>query len=281
MRKLVLLLAALSIAALVAVGCGNDEQAASSASELVPAGSLIYGEVTLKPRRATRRRPSTRSSPSSRAAGSAGDKLKDLLEKALRESDSADQLQGRHRALARRRGGVLRLRASRTANAEAPRLLVATDDEDKAREALEKSAEGKVTRKTYKDVEYIMDEADEPARPARCSTASSCSAPRRGVKAAIDTSKGGETLSDADGYTEAIDDVVRRPAGALLHELAGSCSGANTTRPAPVPEELQECLRAAARCATVDADKDGVVFEGSLPEATADALAVPRLRAAS
>ena len=49
MRKLLLTLVVVSTAALVAIGCGKQDQAASGASELVPAGSVIYGEATLKP----------------------------------------------------------------------------------------------------------------------------------------------------------------------------------------------------------------------------------------
>ena len=68
MRKLLLTIAALSVTALPVAGCGGDDQAASSATELVPAGAALYGEATLKPRGRPEGRRWTRSSPSSRAA---------------------------------------------------------------------------------------------------------------------------------------------------------------------------------------------------------------------
>ncbi len=51
MRKLILILAALSAAAavVVAVGCGDEDQAASGGAELAPAGAVLYAEATLEP----------------------------------------------------------------------------------------------------------------------------------------------------------------------------------------------------------------------------------------
>ena len=107
MRKLLLTLAAVSIAALVAVGCGKEDEAASGASELVPAGSVIYGEATLKPEGDQKEAIDTILAKFP-GGGQAGDKLKDLIEKGAARVGRADQLQGGHRALARRRGRVLR-----------------------------------------------------------------------------------------------------------------------------------------------------------------------------
>ena len=87
MRKLILTLAVLSIAALVAVGCGKDGEAASGASELVPAGSVMYGEATLKPE-GDQKEAIDAILAKFPGGGQAGDKLKDLIEKGLRESDA-------------------------------------------------------------------------------------------------------------------------------------------------------------------------------------------------
>ena len=48
MRPLALLLAAVSLPVFAAVGCGQNETA-SSATALAPAGSLMYGEIDLDP----------------------------------------------------------------------------------------------------------------------------------------------------------------------------------------------------------------------------------------
>ena len=87
MRKLLLILAAVSIAALVAIGCGKDDQAASGAAELVPAGAVIYGEATLKPE-GDQKEAIDAILAKFPGGGQAGDRLKDLIEKALRESDA-------------------------------------------------------------------------------------------------------------------------------------------------------------------------------------------------
>ena len=86
MRKLTLVLAALSIAALAAVGCGKDE-APSSASSLAPATSVLYGEVTLKPEGDQKEAVDTIVSKFP-GQGSAGDRIQELVDKALKESDS-------------------------------------------------------------------------------------------------------------------------------------------------------------------------------------------------
>ncbi|HEX5895955.1 MAG TPA: hypothetical protein VFY47_06480, partial [Thermoleophilaceae bacterium] len=76
----------MSIAALVAVSCGNDETA-SSASSLAPASSLIYGEVNLKPEGDQKKAVDTIVSKFP-GEGSAGDRLKALVDAALRDSDT-------------------------------------------------------------------------------------------------------------------------------------------------------------------------------------------------
>ena len=167
MRKLLLTLAVVSIAALVAVGCGKDDQAASGASELVPAGSVIYGEATLKPE-GDQKEAIDAILAKFPGGGQAGDKLKDLIEKGLRESDAPISFKediepwlGDEAAFF-----VAKLGPSGQ-DPRAPPGLIATDDEDKARAALEKSAEGKLTKKNYKDVEYLTDESDEVGRRVR------------------------------------------------------------------------------------------------------------------
>ena len=233
MRKLLLLLAA----------CPSPRSPPSAAAttRLRPAPRSSHRPApcstarSRSSRRATRRRRWTRSSPSSLAAGRRA-KLKDLIDKALRESDSGISLQGRHRAVARRRGGVLR-RAGR--NMDQSALLIATDDEDTAREALEKSAEGKVTRKSYKDVEYLTDESGE-SNTGAVFDGFLVVGTEAGVKAAIDTSKGDSTLSDDDDYKGAIDDAADDRLGLFYVNSPELLKDNARRRPRRVPEILQE-----------------------------------------
>ena len=87
MRKLLLTLAVLVLPVSFAAGCGNTNEAASGASELVPAGSVMYGEANLKPEGDQKQAVDSIMSKFP-GGGEAGDKLKSLIEKAMRESDA-------------------------------------------------------------------------------------------------------------------------------------------------------------------------------------------------
>src|SRR5918995_6742541 len=87
MRKLLVTLAVLSVIALPVAGCGDDGQGASSALELVPAGSSVYGEVTIKPEGDQKEQVDAFLSKFP-GGDNAGATLKDLVERAFRESDA-------------------------------------------------------------------------------------------------------------------------------------------------------------------------------------------------
>ena len=87
MRKLLLTVAVLVVPVSLAAGCGDTGTAASGASELVPAGSVMYGEANLKPE-ADQKQALDSILSKFPGGGEAGDRLKDLIEKAMRESDA-------------------------------------------------------------------------------------------------------------------------------------------------------------------------------------------------
>src|SRR5215207_8318615 len=156
MRKLIVLLAAVSIAALAALGCGKDDQAASGAAELVPAGSVMYGEATLKPDGDQKEAIDTILAKFP-GGGQAGDKLKDLIEKGLRESDAPISFKNDIEPWLGDEAAFFVSSIGKSGDARSAAGLIATEDEDKARDALEKSAEGEVTKRSYQDVEYLTD----------------------------------------------------------------------------------------------------------------------------
>jgi uncharacterized protein DUF3352 len=146
MRKLLLTLVALSTIALAAAGCGSEDEAASGASELVPAGAAVYGEATLDPE-GDQKEAIDAILAKFPGGGRAGDKLKDLIEKGLRESDAPISFKediepwlGDEAAFFATFGESGQMTQSA--------VLVATDDEDAARDTLEKSAEGKKSEKS-------------------------------------------------------------------------------------------------------------------------------------
>src|SRR5215213_1001804 len=259
MRKLIHTLVALSIASVVALGCGKDDQAASGASELVPAGSVMYGEATLRPE-GDQKEAIDAILAKFPGGGEAGDKLKDLIEKGMRESHvrlsfkkDIEPWLGDEAAFF-----VANLSTSGDASAAG---LIATDDEDKALAALEKTAEGKLTKKSYKDVEYLTDESDEVGAVFDGFLVLGS---EEGVKAAIDTSKGGKQLSEDESYNNALEDAADDRLGFFYMtspELLRSFRESGT----PMPDSFEKLFKEPL-VATLDADKDGVTFEGTVPE---------------
>ena len=262
MRKLLLTLVVVSIAALVAIGCGKQDQAASGASELVPAGSVMYGEATLKPE-GDQKEAIDAILAKFPGGGQAGDKLKDLIEKGLRESDAPVSFKEDIEPWLGDEAAFFIASIGPTGqDPQSAAGLIATDDEDEARAALEKSAEGKLTKKNYKDVEYLSDESGEVGAVFDGYLVLGTEA---GVKAAIDTSKGGKTLSEDESYKNALDDAADDRLGFFYMnspELLRSLRESGTPLPDSLGKFFEEPL-----VATLDADKDGVIFEGTVPEA--------------
>jgi hypothetical protein len=259
MRKLILTLVALSIACVVALGCGKDDQAASGASELVPAGSVMYGEATLEPE-GDQKEAIDAILAKFPGGGEAGDKLKELIEKGMRESDARLSFKKDIEPWLGDEAAFFVANLSTSGDASAAGLI-ATDDEDEARAALEKTAEGKLTKKSYKDVEYLTDESDEVGAVFDGFLVLGS---EEGVKAAIDTSKGGKQLSEDESYNNALDDAADDRLGFFYMnspELLRSFRESGT----PMPDSFEKFFKEPL-VATLDADKDGVTFEGTVPE---------------
>jgi len=262
MRKLLLSLAVLSVIALPVAGCGGDDEAASGASELVPAGALVYAETTLDPE-GDQKEAIDSILAKFPGGGQAGEKLKDLIEKGMRESDAPVSFR---KDIEPWLGGEAAFFASsfgQSGDPQAAAALVATDDEDAARETLEKAAEGKVTRKSYKDVDYITDEADETNAGAVFDGFLAIGT-EAGVKASIDASKGDSKLTDDDAFKKAIEGAAGDRLGLLyvntpeLLKTAQESGGA-----AALPGSFKQLFKEPV-VATVDADDDGVVIEANV-----------------
>ncbi len=265
MRKLLLSLAVLSVIALPVAGCGGDEQSASSALELVPAGSSVYGEVTIKPEGDQKESVDTILSKFP-GGGEAGDKLKGLIEKALSESDAPISFKKDVEPWLGDDMAFFVSELNQESNKVAAAALVATDDEDKARAALEKSAEGKVTEKTYKDVEYLS--AGDSKVAGTVLDGFLVLGTELGVKAAIDTSKGGEKLSDDEAYTNAASDATEDRLGLVYVDAKRLFE----SLPSAGLAGFEGLKNAEPFVATFDADDDGVLIEAKVPEQVAKSL---------
>jgi hypothetical protein len=267
MRKLLLTIAVLSVTVLPAAGCGDDEQAASGASELAPAGVAIYAEATLKPE-GDQKEAIDAILAKFPGGGQATDKLKELIEKGLRESDAPITFKDDIEPWLGDEAAFFASGMHPSGQFKAAAGLIATEDEDKAEAALEKSAEGKITRKTYNDVEYLTDESDQAGAVFDGFLVLGSEA---GVKAAIDASKGDSKLSDDEDYKNAIEGAADDRLGLFYlntPQLMKTVQQAGT----PLPDSFKKFFQEPF-VATVDADDDGVVFEATIPEDLAKAFA--------
>ena len=260
MRKLILTVALLSLALLAAAGCGGDEGAASGASELVPAGASFYGEATLKPE-GDQKEAIDAILAKFPGGGQAGDRLKDLIEQGLRESDAPVSFKEDIEPWLGDEAAFFASGIDANGEFRAAAGLVATEDEDQALEALEKSAEGELARKEHNGVEYLMDESDEAAAVLDGFVVLGS---ERGVRAVIDTSDGGEPISEDASYTRAIDDAPRDRLG-LLYVNSPQILKSIRQSGAPFPQAFDRYLEEPI-VATLDADDDGVTFEGKIPD---------------
>jgi Protein of unknown function (DUF3352) len=262
MRKLLLTLAVLSTMLLAATGCGNEEEAASSALELVPAGASVYGEATIRPEGDQKEAVDTILSKFP-GGGEAGEKLKGLLEKAFRESDTPISFREDIEPWLGDNIAFFVSDLNPQTGKAAAAALIATEDEDQAQSALEKSAEGKITRKTYKDVEYMIAEGEDGA--AGVLEGFVVIGTELGVKAAIDASEGGEKLSDDEAYNQAIDGATDDRLGFVYVD------GRQLFRslPAASVAGFEGLKDAEPFVATFDADDDGVLVEAEVSEEVA------------
>jgi hypothetical protein len=266
-RQLILTIAVLVLPVGFAAGCGNNDEAAAGASELVPARSVMYGEVNLEPE-GDQKEAIDSIIAKFPGGGEGGEKVKDLIDKALRDSQAPLSFKqdiepwlGDEAAFFV--GGI-----GQSGQAKASGALVATTDEDKARDALEKSAEGKITKHDYKDVEYLTDATGEAGAVFDGFVVLGT---EDGVKAAIDSSNDGAKLSDDEDYEKAVDDAASDRLGFFYvnsPELVNAMREVGT----PVPESFRESFKDPI-AATVDADDDGVIVEANVPAGLARSFA--------
>jgi hypothetical protein len=147
-------------------------------------------------------------------------------------------------------------------------FMLATTDEEAARAGLEKSAEGKLTKKTYRGVEYMVDEAAD-IDTSVVLDGFAVGGTERAVKALIDAREDGATLAEDEAYEDALDEAAEDRLGFVYMntpKLADAVRGTG----APLPESFQKFFDEPL-VVTADADPDGVSFEANVPAELASA----------
>ena len=263
-----ILTAILLAATLPLAACGNDE-AASSATSLAPAGALMYGEVSLEPEGDQKAAIDAIVSKFP-GEGPAGERLKGLIEQGLKASDAPITFKDDIEPWLGDTAAFFLSDEGKGAQLQDGAALIATDDEDAARDAVEKSFDKKPEEKSYKDVDYLTDGDGAVAVFDGFVVAGS----ERGVKTAIDTSDGGSPLEDDNAYTKAVSSAAEDRLGlfyinapALFDFVQQSAAGTGVPLGGALKDALEEPY-----VATVDADQDGVTVEAEIPEAFSQAL---------
>jgi hypothetical protein len=261
MRKVLLLLAVVSIPVLVALGCGNDE-GASSATSLAPAGVQAYGEVDLDPA-GDQKQAIDELIGKFPGQGSAGERLRSLIEKGLRDSDAPIDFENDVKPWL----GDSAAFFVGARNPEASAALIATTDEDAARDALEKSLEGKGREKSYEDVDYLVDgDAAGGVVDGYLVVGSEA-----GFRAAVDTSDGGSPLSDDERYEQATSDLAEDRLGLVYVNMPALFETVQRQPGGEALGQLRDLFKDPV-VATFDVDRDGVLIEADAPASLARSL---------
>jgi Protein of unknown function (DUF3352) len=263
MARILLIITALTTAIAFAVGCGKEGASSSDAASLAPAGSLVYGEATLKPEGDQKAAIDSIVSKFP-GEGTAGERISQALEKAIAESDPEFSWKRDFEPWIGDEAAFFVSGVSPATpgspDAKAA-LLVATDDEDATVETLEKEKDGRKTDYRGRDL-FVFGE-DETAAAVVDGWLVLGNA--GGVKAAIDVAEGDDPIDGEQAYEDALADApderlgfvyVNTPLFAKQLEKAPTLPGL-----APFRRLFEEPI-----VATMDADEAGVRVEATVPE---------------
>jgi len=266
MRSLLALLSALSIAVVIAA-CGGDDAGTSSAAELVPAGSTIYAEFTLEPDGDQQAAIEAIVSKFPGGEGATG-RIRELIEQGLRESDAPITFKDDIEPWLGETGAFF-LGAIPTGSADPDgALLLASEDDEAASDALDKAFEKDSKKEDYNDVELLVDSGNDAA--AAVTDGWVLIGTVRGVKRAIDATGDGQPLEESERYANAVDGAAEERLGLVYVDtkrIFESVQGASTAIPPTFRSIFDE-----PSVTTVDVAEDGVEFETSIPDSLAQAF---------
>jgi Protein of unknown function (DUF3352) len=258
MPRLLLTLIALTTAIALAAGCGNDEESSSGAS-LAPAGSLVYGEATLRPE-GDQKAALDDLVAKFPGEGGAGDRIGRLMEKAFAESDSGLSYEDDIEPWLGDEAGFFVWKVAPGGEEADAALLVATDDEDATVEAVEK--EGGV-RKTDHGGHDLYVWSDEEGAAAVLEGWLVLGTPG-GVKAAIDTAEDGETIEDEDRYQQTLEDAPEDRLGFVYVNMPALFREVEGTPGAAALGQFRRMFQEPV-LVTATAGEAGVRLEGTVP----------------
>jgi hypothetical protein len=266
MPRILLTLTALTTAIALAAGCGNDGASSSGAASLAPAGSLLYGEATLRPE-GDQKAAIEELVSKFPGEGSAGDRIASLLDKALAVEDSNLSYSEDIEPWLGDEAAFFVSRFDADGEDADAALLVATEDEGATVDTIEKVEDVRKTEHGGYDL-YLVDGTAMAVVDGWMVEGTPA-----GVKAAIDTADGGEPIDDDDRYRETLEDAPEERLGfvyvntpGLMGQLQGGPGGA-------LLGQFREMF-AEPVLVTANVDQDGVRFEGTVPAALLSAFPI-------
>ena len=261
MPRLLVTLIALATSIVAVAGCGTDDGSSSSgAAAVAPAGSVMYGEVTLRPegdQKAAIEDLVTKFP----GEGSAGDRIQRLMETLFTEAET--QLSYREDVAPWLGDEAAFYISSIPAGGEQPdaALLVATEDEDATVDAVEKASDARKTEHNGHDL-YVYDGGEESAAVVDGWLALGTPP---AVKAAIDTAEGGDAIEADERYRETLEEAPEDRLGFVYMDMPGLYERLQRMPDAVGLGALRQIFEEPL-LVTASADENGVRFEGVIPK---------------
>jgi Protein of unknown function (DUF3352) len=268
MPRLLLTLTALTTAIALAAGCGNDSASSSGAASLAPAGSLVYGEATLRPE-GDQKAAIEDLVAKFPGEGSAGERIGQLMEQAFAESDTRLSYEDDIEPwLGDEAAFFVSSVASDGEEADAA-FLVATEDEGATVDAVEK--DGDVRKTDHRGHDLYVSEDKEGA--AAVVDGWLVLGSPGGVRTAIDTVEDGEPIEDEDRYRETLEDAPDDRLGFMYANMPGLLEELQRRPEAAALGQLRQIFEEPV-LVTATADQAGVRFEGTVPASLLSAFPV-------
>lgn len=264
-------LVAIAVSAVSGCGGGSSGSGADTAS-VVPRSAFFYGEAVVDPE--GDQEEAVRSIVGKfPGEGPPEQRLEKLVSDALRDSDEG-KLDYEKDVKPWLGDKVAFFASAPPAGAKASgdmpvAIVIATDDEDKARDAIEKSGGSDLKERSYKDVDYLRDpDEDGELNAGGVVDGFAVIGTEAAFKAAVDASKD-ESLAESDRFKTATENAEDERVGLFYSDIQGLISAVGQQQQAGIPlaalsGPIQQLFGDKPVVATARAEDDGVVLDSSM-----------------
>jgi Protein of unknown function (DUF3352) len=266
MPRILLTLIALLTTIAVAAGCGSDGASSSGAAELSPAGSIMYGEVTLKPE-GDQKQAIDSIVEKFPGEGGAGERIRSLMEDAFAESGSGISFKKDVEPWLGDEAAFFLSGVSSDGEDAHGAGLVATEDEGKAQDTIEKAIDGR--KASYKGHDYVLDGEDA----AGVVDGWAVFGTEAGFKAAVDTAEDGKSLEEDDTFKNTLEDAPEDRLGFFYVNSPALVDALGKTESGAAFGQFRQFFKDPL-LATVDADDNVARFEATVPASLAASFPV-------